>query len=119
MTALKLGGEVVIWAARVSSVALCGFFVVFFVGEISHGGIPRRWPFRGKENVMMLAIVIMMLGILLSWKMELAGVVTTGAGYAIWCGCERKLVRNSIYFMAFPLISVLFLTGWIMLHAAI
>jgi hypothetical protein len=103
---------VIRWIARISAILLVGFFAVFFVGEGLGEGFPKPWNMSREENIMMFGSLLMVAGVLAAWKWELIGAIIAISGYLIFCATDGHLYSSP--FVAFPIISALYLCNWIL-----
>lgn len=91
----KLLTTVCRWTARILGVLLVFFVVLIAVGE----GMPN--PFTQPLAVQMgfLALALIMIGILVGWRWELAGGVISLAGWCLFVGSVTHFPRGVNWFI--------------------
>ncbi len=104
--------KIVKWTARILSILLFAFFLVFAVGEGVH---PTNLTTR--EMMMFLSLFISFAGMIFGWRRELSGGTLTIAGYICFVAIEGRFPLPgwfNPYFAAIAFIGLLFiLAGWL------
>ena len=100
------------WTARISSIVVVGFFLLFLIGEgVSVQSLMLR------EIMMFAAWAIAFAGMALGWKRELSGGTLTIAGYFLFVIIEGRFplgVWYNPFFAAWAVNGLLFvLAGWL------
>ena len=97
------------WTARVLSGLIVLFFGFFLIAHlIGDQGRPSR-PMVWNDYVILTTLVIALVGLLLSWKSELAGAAVTLIAIAICAALNwRVLVPGALI----PITAVLYMISW-------
>jgi hypothetical protein len=104
-------GKIIHWLARISSVAMIGFFLLFFIGE---GGFCIL-KLTVREAVMMASMLTMVYGLAEGWNNEkFGGLLTVGGLIAFYL--SGRFFDGSLptgpWFLALGFPGILYLVSW-------
>ncbi len=95
------------WFARAVGAALLVIAVLFIIGE----GMPGFADLNQNELLLFGAMLLMMTGLILAFKWELPGGLSTVSGYILFVVVEGDILSGPI-FPAFFVVGVLYIIYW-------
>jgi len=104
---MKLLATILRWTARVTGTVLAGLMLLLAIGE----GVPNVSMQPTVIQIGFFALTLVLLGILLAWRWELPGGITSLAGWVLFISAEKINWRYSAFFILLAVPGVLFLSS--------